>query len=76
MLLINYTTIKMKFHFKTENYLLQKRYDYITNLFLKGKITKEDYKIFIDYYENEATTNLFTVNLNWIINKYEKQINQ
>lgn len=51
-------------YFKTTEYLLQKRYDYTTNLFLKGFVTKEDYKIFIDYYENEATINLFTVNLN------------
>lgn len=51
-------------HFKVENYLLQNRYDYITNLFAKGIITKKDYLTFIDYYENEATIKLFTVNLN------------
>ena len=61
MLLTTFTMKKMKFPFKTENYLLQNRYDYITNLFAKGIITKKDYLTFIDYYENETTIKLFTV---------------
>lgn len=45
-------------------YLLQKRYDRVTILFFDGKMSILDYQIFINYFENEATKKLFTINLN------------
>lgn len=50
--------------FLFEKYLLQNRYDETTNMFYNGIITLHDYQIFIEYYENQATIKLFTVNLN------------
>jgi hypothetical protein len=58
MLLVTYFTMtKMK-------YLFEKEYQTITQMFIDGSITQEQYFIFVDYYENETTKKLFTINLN------------
>jgi hypothetical protein len=57
MLLVIFTMTKMK-------YLFEKEYQTITQMFIDGTITKEQYFIFVEYYENETTKKLFTINLN------------
>jgi hypothetical protein len=56
-LVIFFITTKMK-------YLFEKEYQTITKMFIDGSITQEQYFIFVEYYENETTKKLFTINLN------------
>lgn len=45
-------------------YLLNKKYESVTELFTNGLMEKKDYFTFVDYFENETTKKLFTICLN------------
>lgn len=45
-------------------YLLQSKFDELEYQFYKGRISKEVFLDFIDYFENPKTKEIYTINLN------------
>ena len=47
-----------------EYYLLQKRYDLVSDIFESGAMDFEDYLKLASYFESRKTKQIFTINLN------------